>query len=60
VIRILEKKTADPLAFENQKTALLASLREERKQQFFRAYMNQLRLRFPVERRPAVLEGALG
>jgi len=60
VIRILEKKAADPLAFENQKTALQSSLRQERKQQFFRAYMNQLRQRFPVERRSAALEGALG
>jgi peptidyl-prolyl cis-trans isomerase D len=60
VIRILEKKTADPVAFENQKAALTASLRDERKQQFFRAYLNQLRLRFPVEHRPVALEAALG
>ena len=60
LIRIVEKKTADPLAFENQKAGLLASLRQERRQQFFRAYLNQLRQRFPVELRSTALEGALG
>lgn len=60
VIRILEKKPFDPVAFDSERAALMVSLRQERRRQFFRAYMSQLRQRYPVERRLAALERALG
>ncbi len=51
ILRILERKPFDPVAFEKEKDSLLTTLREQRRQQFFRAYMNQIRERYPVERR---------
>ena len=51
VLRVLEKKPFDPAAFAKEKDAVAAGLREQRKQQLFRAYMTQARQRFPVERR---------
>lgn len=55
VVRVLEKKEADPAAFEAQKAGLIASLTEERRAQLFRAYMQEARKRFPVQRRPDAL-----
>ena len=51
VLRVLERKPFDPAAFEKEKGRLRASLREQGREQLFRAYMNQVRQRFPVERR---------
>lgn len=51
ILRVLERKPFDPAAFEKEKGSLLATLREQRREQFFRAYMNQVRERYPVERR---------
>jgi peptidyl-prolyl cis-trans isomerase D len=50
VLRVLEKKPFDPAAFEKEKPQLLTSLREERKQELFRAYMEEARRRFPIQR----------
>ena len=55
VVRVLEKKDYDPAAFEAQKATLIASMTEERKSQLFRAYMQEARKRFPVQRRPDAL-----
>ena len=55
VARVLERKDYDPAAFEAQKAALIASLTEERRSQLFRAYMQDARKRFPVQRRPDAL-----
>ena len=55
VVRVLEKKEYDPAAFEAQKAALITTLTEERKSQLFRAYMQDARKRFPVQRRPDAL-----
>lgn len=51
ILRVLERKPFDPAAFEKEKGSLLATLREQRREQFFRAYLAQLRQRYPVERR---------
>jgi peptidyl-prolyl cis-trans isomerase D len=56
VLRVLEKKEFDRAAFEKEKAALMASLAEQRKGQLFQAYMQQARKRFPVQRRPDVLQ----
>jgi parvulin-like peptidyl-prolyl isomerase len=55
ILRVLEKKAFDPAAFDKEKASVAASLREERQQQLFRAYMEEARKRFPVERHPAAL-----
>ena len=55
VVRVLEKKEADSAAFEAQRAGLIASLTEERRAQLFRAYMQEARKRFPVQRRPDAL-----
>ncbi len=55
VLRVLEKKAFDPVAFEKEKATVASSLREERRQQLFRAYLEEARKRFPVERHPEAL-----
>ncbi len=50
LVRVLERKAFDTAAFEKEKDAIAANLRDARKQQLFRAYMIQARARFPVER----------
>jgi parvulin-like peptidyl-prolyl isomerase len=50
VVRVLEKKAFDPVAFEKEKAALVASLREQRRQELFRSYMDAARRRNPVQR----------
>lgn len=50
LVRVLEKKPFDPQAFAQQKDALAASLREERRNRLFAAYMDQARSRFAVQR----------
>ena len=50
LVRVLEKKAFDPAAFEKEKPSVIASLRQERKEQLFRAYMQEARRRVTVER----------
>jgi peptidyl-prolyl cis-trans isomerase D len=52
LLRVLEKKPFDAAAFEKQKATLTASLRHERRQELFQAYMSQARQRFNVEKNP--------
>lgn len=59
VLRVLEKKAFDPAAFAKEKDAVAAGLRDNRRQQLFRAYMAQARERFPVQRR-ADLDQVIG
>src|SRR5262249_58850506 len=54
VLRVLEKKTFDPVAFEKEKAPLIAQLKQERRGQMFQAYMAQARQRFTVERNAEV------
>jgi peptidyl-prolyl cis-trans isomerase D len=60
VVRVLEKKAFDPGAFEAQKSSLLASLRTEKRQRLYQAYLGEARRRFAVERRPEVFRRLLG
>jgi len=60
LLRVLEKKAADELALKAQKSALMASLREERRGRLFQAYVSQLRQRYPVERRADVFRRLVG
>lgn len=54
VLRLLEKKAADDTALARERSALMASLRDERRGRLFQAYLEQLRQRYPVERRADV------
>jgi hypothetical protein len=60
VLRVVEKKAFDPVAFEKEKAALAVSLRQSRRSQFFQAYLGQVRPRFPVERHPDVVRRIVG
>jgi peptidyl-prolyl cis-trans isomerase D len=60
VLRVLEKKPFDPAAYEGQKASIAAGLREQRRQQLFRAYLSQARQRYTVERRPEAFQRVLG
>jgi peptidyl-prolyl cis-trans isomerase D len=60
VVRVLEKKAFDPAAFEAQKASLLASLRAQKRERLYQAYLGEARRRFAVERRPEVFRRLLG
>lgn len=60
LVRVLEKKAFDPVAFEAQKASLLASLKSAKKGQLFQAYMSQARQRFTIERRPEAMKRIVG
>lgn len=60
ILRVLERTPVDPAAFAKEKEAVAASLRRERKDQLFQAYMNQARQRFPVERRAEAFRRVAG
>jgi peptidyl-prolyl cis-trans isomerase D len=50
VVRILEKKAFDPAAFEKDKVALIGSLRQQRREELFRSFMQEARKRVTVQR----------
>jgi peptidyl-prolyl cis-trans isomerase D len=60
VVRVLEKKAFDPAAFEKDKPSITTSLREEKKQQLFQAFLEQARQRYPVERNLSALRAVTG
>jgi parvulin-like peptidyl-prolyl isomerase len=60
VLRILEKKAFDPAEFAKQKAQTASSLRQQRKNELFQAYMSQARERFTVERRADAIKRAMG
>jgi len=60
VLRVLEKKAFDPAAYEGQKATIVAGLKDQRRQQVFRAYLAQARQRYPVERRPEAFQRLVG
>ena len=59
VIRVLEKKAFDPAAFEKDKPSITTSIREEKKQQLFQAFLEQAKQRYPVERNLSALQRAV-
>jgi peptidyl-prolyl cis-trans isomerase D len=60
VMRLLERKAFDPAALAAQKESIEASLKEQKKNQLYRAYMSQARDRFKVTPRPAVIARVVG
>jgi peptidyl-prolyl cis-trans isomerase D len=60
ILRVLERKSPDPLAFDKQRAELARSLREERSSQAFQAYLGHLRERYKVERYRDALQRQAG
>jgi peptidyl-prolyl cis-trans isomerase D len=60
LLRVIDKRAFDPAAFEKQRAALAANLRQQRKQDLFQAYMSQARQRFTVEKRPEAFRKLVG
>jgi peptidyl-prolyl cis-trans isomerase D len=60
VLRVLEKKEADLTAFAAQKASIAQGLEQQRKEQLFRAYVQQARKRFTIETRPEAMRRVTG
>jgi peptidyl-prolyl cis-trans isomerase D len=60
VLRVLEKKPFDPQAFEREKMAVASSLQDNKREQFFQAYLGDVRQKARVERRPDVFRRLIG
>ncbi|HET7294165.1 MAG TPA: SurA N-terminal domain-containing protein [Vicinamibacteria bacterium] len=60
VLRVLEKKPFDPAEFAKQKDALVAALRQERRQKLFEAFLDSARQRVSVERNAEVFRRLVG
>lgn len=60
VLRVLEKKPFDAAAYEAQRASLHTSLREQKQQRLFEAYLAEARRRYTIERRPDVIRRVLG
>ncbi len=54
VLRVLEKKPFDAAAFEKEKESTMSALKNQRREQFFRVYLSEVRERFPVEKRTSL------
>jgi peptidyl-prolyl cis-trans isomerase D len=59
IVRVLEKKPFDPAAFEKEKPSITTSLRGEKKQQLFQAFLEQARQRYPIEQNLAAFQRAV-
>ena len=59
VVRVLEKKAFDPAAFESEKVALISSLRQQRREELFRSYMQEARKRVTVQRNAEAMRRAM-
>lgn len=59
LVRVLEKKTFDPAAFEKDKASLVASLRQQRKDELFRAFLQEARKRVTVQRNAEAFRRAM-
>jgi hypothetical protein len=60
VLRVLEKKSADPAELARQKAAVAAQLRDQKRQELFRAYIVAARERYTVTRNAAAYRRAIG
>ncbi|HSD28654.1 MAG TPA: peptidylprolyl isomerase [Vicinamibacteria bacterium] len=60
VMRVLEKKPFDPAAFATQKGQLAASLRQQKQQELFRAFVVAARERYAITRDARAYRRALG
>jgi peptidyl-prolyl cis-trans isomerase D len=59
ILRVIEKKPFDPAAFAKERPSLVTSLKAEKKQQLFQAFLEQARQRYPVERNLSALQRAV-
>jgi peptidyl-prolyl cis-trans isomerase D len=60
VLRVLEKKAADPAELARQKAAIAAALREQKRQELFRAYVVAARERYAITRNAQAYRRAIG
>jgi peptidyl-prolyl cis-trans isomerase D len=60
VLRVLEKKPFDPSAFASQKGQIAASLRQQKQQELFRAFVVAARERYEITRDARAYRRALG
>jgi peptidyl-prolyl cis-trans isomerase D len=60
VLRVLEKKVADPGDLARQKAAIAASLRDQKRQELFRAYVVAARERYAITRNANAYRRAVG
>lgn len=60
ILRVLEKQAADPAALATERAAIRAALQEQKRGQLFRAYLQEARKRFKVERHDDVLRKLVG
>jgi hypothetical protein len=60
VLEGLEREPFDPVAFAEERDTLARSLRQEKRDRFFQAYMNGVREKIPVERVPEVYRRIVG
>jgi peptidyl-prolyl cis-trans isomerase D len=60
VVRVLERKTADPAELARQKPQIAASLRDQQRQELFRAFLVEARERYEVTRNAGAFRRAIG
>jgi peptidyl-prolyl cis-trans isomerase D len=60
VLRVLEKKGFDPVLFAQQKDAIAAAIRAQKRSEAFQAFLDQARKGFAVERRPDAFRRVVG
>jgi peptidyl-prolyl cis-trans isomerase D len=60
LLRVLEKKTADPAELARQRPQVAASLREQKRQELFRAFLGAARERYTITRNAGAYRRALG
>jgi len=60
VLRVLEKKSADPAELARQRASVAAQLRDQKRQELFRAYIVAARERYAITRHAAAYRRAIG
>jgi peptidyl-prolyl cis-trans isomerase D len=60
VLRVTERESFDPEAFEREKPRVVASLRQQKQDEAFQAYVGSARDRYEVRRNPEAYRRALG
>ena len=60
VLESLEREPFDPAAFAQEQSSLASSPRQQKRDQFFQAYMGGVRERFDVQREPDVYRRIVG
>jgi peptidyl-prolyl cis-trans isomerase D len=60
VLRVLEKKTADPAKLGREREQVGASLREQKRSELFRAFLLEARERYQITRNPKAYQRAVG